>query len=462
MGIEVDSGRPAVSPVPPEDLAAWVLSTHGGARQPWAARIARDTTEKFGLADGVDPKALHKCGWGVVWAANTDEAVKDALLPLLNRRRTEATPAMFREITLRTQPDGSPEPAHLFLERHQVSPGIVDPEKLPYYLLLVGGPEEIPFEFQYALATDYAVGRICLPDAAAYARYAQGVRDAEVRPVARKKLGLFGPAHHGDAATTGSSSQLLTPLEIEFNAHAVWTAESAIGAPAIKARLLQFISGPQAVPLLFSASHGAEFRAGDARMVTQQGSILCQDWDGPGFGVKSSHVVSAADVASMGDLQHQVWFAFACFGAATPAEDNFPGNPNLMDVRRIAPSPFMAALPTALLGHDAGPALGFIGHVERAWSTSFTFGTATHQFRDFAECLRRIINGHRLGHAVKVFGDRHASLAAMLAMEMIRALREGQPLNRERSWLLVRLWTAAMDARNFVLFGDPAARRSYQ
>ena len=237
-----------------------------------------------------------------------------------------------------------------------------------------------------------------------------------------------------------------------------WKIHPHVGPAATKDRLLKLLSGIESAPLLFSATHGLEHSPNDARMPARQGSIICQDYS-PGGAVKPAHTVSAADVAALGSLAHLVWFSFACFGAGTPAEDNFPGNPDLLSVRAMTPKPFQAALPTQLLGHSPGPALGFIGHVERAWAASFIFGTATHQYKDFAECLKRIMRGGRLGHAVRVFGERSASLSAMLAVEMIRALRQRRKLDRTESWLIARLWTAAMDARNFVLLGDPAARR---
>ncbi|MCB1132989.1 MAG: hypothetical protein KDN05_17840 [Verrucomicrobiae bacterium] len=447
MGIHATTGRPLRPPVSAEDLAKWIVGTLGGFRQAQPVAVIPDSVEFMGgLPDGLDPDDLSSVGWAVLWAPGTSDSVKDALAPLLEERKTVAG-SLYREIHLQASDSGALESVTDFLERHRVSPGTITPEKLPYYLLIVGDPVVVSFEFQTALSVNYAVGRLTLPRDDDWRRYSEATIATERNMIFDRRMALFGPTNGGDPSTTLSAKQLIGPLATRI-VPGNWQIENVTGSPATKDRLAHFLYGPGRVPLVFTASHGIGFDSGDAGQFDGQGAILCEN----------SETFAAADLDQAEDLRGLVWFSFACFGAGTPQLDNFPGNPDLMTVKQIAPRPFQSALATRLLSHPMGPALGFFGHVDLAWTTSFKFGTAESQVEDFRQTLHRIMRGNRLGHALNNLGQRYASLSTLLAVEMINALQQGVQLRRGTASLLARYWTAAMDARNYVLCGDPAAR----
>ena len=131
----------------------------GGKLHPWILTSLTNwlkslRTRGRGLAIG-DATDLADSGWAVIFARDDPRAadIRLKLKALLDHRRAQAGrkyDIYYREISgeLGYAPGESKQQ---FLSRLNVGPGAAQPQRLPYYLLLVGDPESIPYELQYQL-----------------------------------------------------------------------------------------------------------------------------------------------------------------------------------------------------------------------------------------------------------------------------------------------------------------------
>ena len=504
-GIRAKGGAYALSLSPAQvtDLAL-------GSRLDQAAlnellRKKRGTTRSFDL----DIRDLSKAGWGVIFPASLDagqlQERQDALAELV-RHRQEAAGPRFKIFSGRNGYIPG-ETKRDWLIRVGASPdGVPNPDKVPYYLLLAASPQEIPFAFQYQLDVQYLTGRIHFEQLTDFASYAQGVTSMEKRGLVRpRRVGVFAPANPDDENTHLSHDRLARPLAeylqsrfrpqmlkarleqlitqkglrymLEGRAYAeaellqigekfklplaqtdipAWDVQTALGSQATRARLEDWLGGPQTPTLLFSASHGMVFDADDPRQRQQQGALLCQDWEGPLFhqGDVTDKLYFAGDhLSAQAQPQGMLAFFFACYGAGTPQYDEF-----IFDQQKplqIARGDFLAALPQRMLAHPNGGALAVIGHVDRAWSFSFLADNNQPQLNVFEDLLGKLLMGYPVGAAMDAFNRRYAELATDITDIQNKIRIPGYRLDE---YLLGDLWLTHNDARNYMILGDPAVR----
>jgi hypothetical protein len=375
------------------------------AREAEAVLAETPSPQRAGRLPPADPDDLRQAGWCIAFAASAPPAVRRALAPLIELRKSQT--GRFRQID---DYDASRD------------------RDLPYYALLVGGPGEISFEEQSALAIDSAVGRLAFDTAAEYAAYAASVvryEAAGTAPTARE-IACWAPRHPDDDATGSIVKHLVGPLVESLEADpGGYAVTPLLGADATVRSLLGLFTRRAPPSIVFTAGHGMGFSPGSVRQRRQQGALLAQDWTGPGT-IDRGQYVAADDLTDKANVHGVIALVFATYGAGTP--------------QRLAPAPFVAALPQRLLSHPGGAALAVIAHVDRA------FGSSPAPFRN---AIVRLGHGERAGHAIKEISGRWLSRTA----DTLRALQTKASASE-----IARNFLERMEAQSYLCLGDPAVR----
>ena len=460
-GIDVRTGLYLPSSNTEEEFARRIRDQPLGPAQ---LRQTRWWIERYGIDDpnrapaqDVDPVKISSAGWGVIFAPGITPEIEQALKPLLDRRRDAAGPYFkpYRFQTGQTKDD--------FLAFHKAGLGHADPKNLTYYRLIVGSPEEIPFRFQYELDVQYAVGRIHFEKSEDYAAYANNVVEAEKTAATHgdalppKQIAFFGVRTEGDTATERSTDDLIKPLAKQLTMdRPEWPLQVITAEQATKAKLSRLLGGGETPTVLLTSSHGVGFPLNDPLQRTCQGALLCQDWPGLGQPPMPQHYFAGGDLPKGANLRGLITFHFACYSGGTPQTSSFALDDSPLSLPQpIAPKPFVSYLAQRLLSHPQG-ALAVVGHVDRAWTTSFS-GSEPGQVQIFENTFKRLLDGHPLGSAMEFFNQRYGELAVTYT-----------ELTQDREALLdvdasrfARVYRANNDARNFVVLGDPAVKAAY-
>lgn len=341
----------------------WAVRDHfQGRPRSWLAAGARPGT------DWLDPRV----GWGLVLA-------DDPQLPLRERGRADDAPEPARRLAAARSSSGAPVVLRYAagdltdLYRYRAdgtrvpvpTAGTGDrgagTEALPQYLLLLGTPQQIPWELQFVLNHVCSVGRLDLDE-----------------------MGLENYVRAALSSWAGESTDATSPL--------VWGVEH--GARDITALMREEVGGHLLERWRGDTQIGdrAIDLGGDHATVDELADTLAERH--PGVVVSTSHGVTgpAEDPARMrNDLGKPVdvrgrvlepdrlletwqpdgvvWFALACCSAGgsghLPFEELLdPGSPFSATLAAVADlGPASAPLPTALLGAQR-PARAVIGHVE--------------------------------------------------------------------------------------------------
>jgi hypothetical protein len=336
----------------------------------------------------------------------------------------------------------------------------VDPRKgVPYYLLIVGSLEQIPFEFQALFDLQWAVGRLYFDDVDDYGRYAQSVveyEDPAFKPEQRRNTAAWLTRNPLDIATAMLSGAITEDFagDDKLGERRGFTLDCFTGEQATKDQLKEILrgnikGGPPA--LLFTGSHGAEWPMSDSAKQKQfQGALVTQAWSS-GKPLDDTNQFSGDDVPGDGKFHGMIAFLFACYGGGCPAEDNFFFNDDGSKIA-VAPSPLIARLPQAMLSRGA---LAVIAHVDRAFTYTFEDLAGTPQTQTLRTPLELLMKGQPIGLAADALNLQWSTLSAQLGVALggNTAVAKGP-----QSPFIANLYIARDDARNYIVLGDPAVR----
>ena len=395
----------------------------------------------LGASTPSDVRDLAQNGWAVVFHQAETAETREALRPLIDHRRGQAGETHTKILEYRSGEDW-----RTWLSRHGVAPGRVQPGKVPYFLLLVGSPEEIPYTFQCLLGVEYAVGRLSFETPQELHQYAQGLVHQETRPhLPGGRTAVYFAPQPFPGAETGAEDA--TPLP-DLATRAGWRLDRLEGEEATKGNLVRVLERPQGRPATFllTMTQGLAWPHDHPEQAHLQGSLLCHGWPGEGP-VHEEHRFAAADLGPSAQVEGSIVFLQGSYSAGASAGNDLEAAP--IDPSWTPARSFVAALPRRLLSHPRGAAGAVIGCIGRhGWPEA---GSSPHAL-PFADLLQGMADGQAVGHALRKSKMRYAALATQLAVQLEK-VRLGAQVDEAE---LARLWGARNNARNVIVLGDPA------
>ena len=411
----------------------------------------RGEIERASSVDLNDPRAA---GWTFLVNASAPDraALVEAIRPLAEHRgmADPGTPLLFGGEPMEDWTD--------WLGSNYFAIDALTPP--PRYILILGGPEQVPFHFQALLDSAASVGRLAFDEAADLRAYAEKVVRLEqaAEPTAAREAVFFATDAGADDPTYYSRRYMAEPLAD----HVVQTfglgVTRLMGEQASKANIARALADGRPA-LVYTASHGLGLP--DQPLDTQKrlnGAICCQS-DGP---LGLDDLFGAEDVPSAGAfLEGAAVFQFACFGYGTPAQSDFhhwQGDP-----RANSTEDFVASLPKRLLAHPRGPIV-YIGHVDTAWLHGFADPGApdiidpwSPRIAPFVQAVDNLLRVNPAAEGMAFMNKRFDLGNAQLATTWDRIQRGSLELTPAYRRRLADAFILRSDAQNYMLLGDPAA-----
>ena len=338
-------------------------------------------------------------------------------------------------------------------------------KKVPRYVLIVGGPDQVPFGFQSLLDGAANVGRLDFDSTDDLASYVAKLTrlEAAAHPVVTRDAVVFAPDGGPEDPTHYSCRFMAEPLADTIQSDFKLTTTRLLREQATKANLMaRLTEGSPAI--VYTASHGlGALKEPVEAQRRYNGAICCQHQGG----LTLADLFGADDVPAnhTSFLEGAVFFQFACYGYGTPAMSEYahwmetPGT----EVKNTD-ADFVAALPKRLLAHPRGP-IAFVGHLDTAFLHGFADPNAPEvlerwhtRIQPYLSAVSQLLNVQPSGLALQAMNERSATYNALLANTYDRIQRGRMQWTPALEARFLDTWIIRGDAQNYLIFGDPAAR----
>lgn len=460
-GIDYSTGEVLIDPIDEETFGQTIqesLARHADEVRSSVQTRARGTAlrgevERERTVDLGDPRAA---GW--TFLVNRDdprrEEIEKALAPLGEHRgMADPSPLIF---------NGEPEEEWQdWMQEHYLGLEL-DGKRVPHYVLVVGGPDQVPFHFQSLLDSAASVGRVDFDTIGDLQVYVDKVlrHERAAGPTAAREALFFATDGGPGDATHFSRRFMADPLSNHVLKTRRFPTRAIVADGATKERFLD--DARQRKPaLVYTASHG--MAAPKEKLEVQKrvnGGICCDHVKGD---AREEWLITADDVdLDQPFLEGSVVFQFACFGYGTPAESDF--RHWLGGAALNSSASFVAALPKKLLAHPRGP-IAFIGHVDTAWLHGFDDPESPYlvdrwssRIAPYKKAIEVLLASQPAGLAMSDMNKRFDYANAELTLTFDRMMKRKLEMTPALHKRLANTFIFRSDAQNYLVFGDPAAR----
>ena len=407
------------------------------------------------LRDWKDPSV----GWGLLVEHRPDRSAADAaalkdmpeairqLVAFRNGVVLGWDKANGTDSLIRYLPDGTTRRVVIGDIQRGTAPGA-----LPHYILILGGPDKIPWLVQYTLNLVAAVGRLDLDEAGLNNYVSAAIANWAETPLDVSRCVLWSVDQGGTDITTLMKKTVAAPLfdELKGDAHIGAHARFLTDKDATHARLIEAVSTDKPA-LIVTTSHGKTGPLNDPDVMRRDLGLMVD---------RANAALPLADLLNVWQPNGAIWYAHACCSSGCDTGSVFaslfeasPLAKTLEDIGKLGAQ--SAPLPRALLGAKK-PLRAFIGHVEPTfdWTLStpdmqqnLTASTIVALYQNLFEDDPMTVGGAFDKYFIQVgnlFNQWYTARLAVMRFEP----------GAERKALRAQL--GALDRRSLVIHGDPA------